>query len=105
MIKHTTQAIRVGVNTLATDLIEQIGPGGNFLAEEHTLRNFRKMWFPTLMDRTRFARWKDGDKLSFSERLSKKTREIMTTHKPEPLQPEIREKISSLEKEWATRKR
>lgn len=36
------EPILVSRETLATDLIDRVGPGGNFLAEEHTADNFRQ---------------------------------------------------------------
>jgi trimethylamine--corrinoid protein Co-methyltransferase len=34
--------IEVSAETLAVDMIDRIGPGGNFLSEMHTAENFRK---------------------------------------------------------------
>lgn len=42
MIDQIMKGIEVSQETLALDLIDRIGPGGNYLAEEHTVRHFRK---------------------------------------------------------------
>jgi trimethylamine--corrinoid protein Co-methyltransferase len=40
-IFHQRRGIAVDEETLASDVIEQVGPGGSFLEELHTLRHFR----------------------------------------------------------------
>ncbi|HXX21598.1 MAG TPA: trimethylamine methyltransferase family protein [Terriglobia bacterium] len=43
---------QVSDETLSLDLIQQVGIGGSFIAEEHTARNFRQcLWQPALFDR------------------------------------------------------
>jgi trimethylamine---corrinoid protein Co-methyltransferase len=37
--------------TIALELIEEIGIGGNYLAHEHTLRHFREVWYPEILNR------------------------------------------------------
>jgi trimethylamine--corrinoid protein Co-methyltransferase len=41
--------IEISEETLALDLIDQVGPGGHFLGEAHTVRHFRENWYPTLL--------------------------------------------------------
>jgi trimethylamine--corrinoid protein Co-methyltransferase len=42
----------VNDETLGLDMIQQVGIGGSFIAEEHTARNFRRcLWQPALFDR------------------------------------------------------
>jgi trimethylamine--corrinoid protein Co-methyltransferase len=38
MARRYLRGIRVDADTLAEDVIAGVGPGGNFLAEEHTLK-------------------------------------------------------------------
>jgi len=50
--------INVADETLALDLIEQVGPGGSFLTQEHTRDHFKEeMFLPRLTDRHRRAVW------------------------------------------------
>jgi trimethylamine---corrinoid protein Co-methyltransferase len=35
----------------ALDVIAKVGPGSHFLSEEHTLQNFKKVWYPALLSR------------------------------------------------------
>lgn len=98
-VKHACAGIEVSEKTLVTDLIYRVGPGGNYLTEEHTVENFRRMWFPSLMDRTRVGVWQGENRESFSERLNKKTNSIIADHEPESLPSEVRRELSELAKE------
>jgi len=35
----------------ALEVIEAVGPGGHFLSEEHTLNNFKSIWYPEIFSR------------------------------------------------------
>lgn len=50
------------VETIAQDLIEQLGIGGVFIAEEHTVQHLRQSWWHSkLFDRVPFEKWQiDG---------------------------------------------
>lgn len=51
-IQRFLAAFEVSEETAAVELIRKVGIGGNFLSEEHTLKNFRaNIWFPQLYDR------------------------------------------------------
>ncbi|MFH1903763.1 MAG: trimethylamine methyltransferase family protein [Candidatus Omnitrophota bacterium] len=48
-LKRMTAGFDISDETLALDLINRIGPGGNYLAELHTAKNFRtEIWFPKI---------------------------------------------------------
>ena len=47
--------IEVNADTLALELIEQIGVNGNFLEADHTYAHFRGLWNPKLMDRSSYT--------------------------------------------------
>ena len=52
------RGFEVSEETLAFDLIRQVGPGGQFLATEHTARHFRsELWEPRVFSREMLAPW------------------------------------------------
>jgi trimethylamine---corrinoid protein Co-methyltransferase len=52
-IQEFGKGIAVNDESLCLDLIREVGIGGNFIGEEHTVRQMRKtVWYPKLMDRT-----------------------------------------------------
>ena len=101
MVKVSMNGIEVTDETLALDLIDRVGPGGHFLAEEHTLKHFRKFWVPTILDRSKLTSMSEGE-LPFhcEDRLREKTLEIMRTHQPDPLPDDVLREIKKLEASW-----
>ncbi len=63
-IKRVTRELVVDTSTIAMDVMKNVGPGGNFLAQPHTFQNFRKeLWLPGLLERRNWDLWeKDGAK-------------------------------------------
>ena len=57
MIKFTIQGIPVSDETLAVDVIKEIGPGSDFLMHNHTFDGMRKQSKPELIDRKMRLSW------------------------------------------------
>ena len=90
-----------GVSTddewLAVDVIKKVGPGGHFMAEPHTLKHLKEVVFiPELFDRRPEMVWKADGAKSLRQRANAKAREILKTHKPEPLSDDVKEKIREI---------
>jgi trimethylamine--corrinoid protein Co-methyltransferase len=96
MVERLIRGIDVNAGTLARDLIHKVGPGGNFLQEEHTLNNFRKeLWIPSLMSRETCDAWRDRGAKDVSARAREKIVEILETHKVTPLPDRV---VAALER-------
>jgi len=100
MVTRTAQPIDTADVDSVMDLIEQVGPGGHFLTAEHTLANFRKIWMPSLMDRTRHNVAASAGLGSFSEKLKAKATQLMAEHKPQPISPSIQAQLSAKIAKW-----
>ena len=79
--------------SLALDVIDQVGPGGDFLTAKHTLKHFRGLWQPTLFSRQRAEYWVEKGSQRLGDRLREKTLSILEEHQPEPLPDSVREEI------------
>ena len=88
-ISRTRRFLRgfvVSEETLALDVIEEIGPGGDYLTHDQTLARFREeIWMPELIDRQDYNSWKASGSTTLKERANAKVRAIIDTHKPQPL--------------------
>jgi trimethylamine--corrinoid protein Co-methyltransferase len=90
MVKRFLSGVRVDEETLALDVIKEVGPGGNFIAHAHTARNFRKeLWFPKLMDRTKYDAWQAAGSKTLGDRVRQRVVDILATHEVPPLPKEI----------------
>ncbi|MFW6138827.1 MAG: trimethylamine methyltransferase family protein, partial [Spirochaetota bacterium] len=68
-IKRIAEGIKVDEETLAVDVIKEVGPGGNFLTHSHTLNNFKKELFePVLSDRQTISKWTSDGKKTMQDR-------------------------------------
>ncbi|NIO06268.1 MAG: trimethylamine methyltransferase [Proteobacteria bacterium] len=82
------QGIEVTPETLALEVTRKVGPGENYLSEDHTCDFLRKEHFiPVLADRNDRETWiKLGRKDTF-QRAHEIVLQILKTHQPEPLDP------------------
>ena len=97
MAKRFLSGVRVDEETLALDLIHEVGPGGNFLACEHTVHNMRReLWFPKLMDRTKYAAWQAEGSKTLGDRVRDRVRGILETHTVPPLPDKVEAGIDEI---------
>ena len=79
------------------DVIEEVGPGGMFIDQMHTVEHFRKeLWFPKLMDRQYYQRWLDGGAQSMEDRCVAHRKELLENHEVEPLSPEMERMLDEI---------
>lgn len=97
MARRFDRGIDVNPTTLALDAIERVGPGGQYLTEDHKLEHWRdEYWPPTLMDRRNLQAWAGAGRGTMGDRIKDKIRHITSTHTVEPLPPDVRAKIDSI---------
>jgi trimethylamine--corrinoid protein Co-methyltransferase len=86
MVKRILRGIRVDEETLALDVIANVGPGGHFIGEEHTRRHLKEEhWLPKLMDRTNREIWEKGGAKTLDRRVRERVKDILEGHEPDPL--------------------
>jgi trimethylamine--corrinoid protein Co-methyltransferase len=98
-IKYFMNGMPITEESMALDLIDSVGPGGNYLMEQHTLDNFRNIRYSTLFERMIRQDWEDAGAKSFQERLSEHTQKAMA-HIPAALAPEILEELDRMQARW-----
>ena len=84
-------------DALGIGVIEEAGPGGSFIASEHTAEHFRReMWFPRLLDRDFYQAWFDNHATGMQERCRACKKEILACHEAEPISAELEKAISGI---------
>jgi len=97
MIKHVVKGIRVDDEMLAIDVINEVGPFGDFISHEHTRRHMKTLQSqPKLIDRRRRDFWQQLGGTDLALRASEEAKYILKTHKPDPLSAEVASTISSI---------
>ena len=93
-VKRVMRGITVNDETLAVDVIDDVGPGGTFLAHRHTRKWFREeQYFPTLFERRKHEDWVRRGQKDAVQRAQERVQEILKDYWPEPLDPDIRRRI------------
>jgi trimethylamine--corrinoid protein Co-methyltransferase len=96
-VERMMRGFEVSDETLGLDIVRSVGHDGNFLAERHTVRNFRKeLWFPSLLDREFWQNWVDQGASTMHERCIARKDEILSTHVPEPLDEDVRRELDKI---------
>lgn len=97
MARWFERGIEVNDTTLALDAIRRVGPGGQYLTDDHTLEHWRdEYWAPTLMDRRNLKAWTEAGAKTMGERIKDKIRHILAAHEVEPLAPEVRRQVDAV---------
>ena len=91
MAMHAVRGIEVNDDTLALDVINQVGPGGHYLMEEHTMRYMRtELYYPSaVFDRQGREMWEETGGTDAWTRAKEIARRILAEHQPEPLDPQV----------------
>jgi trimethylamine--corrinoid protein Co-methyltransferase len=80
-----TQGVQFDDEALALDVIDEVGPGGQFLDHNHTMRHWRELWTPSLFDRQRLEPWMEKGSKTMRTRVREATLAILDSHHVEPL--------------------
>jgi trimethylamine--corrinoid protein Co-methyltransferase len=92
-IRALLQRTEVSSRTLAVDVIESVGPEGQFLETDHTLDFFRERWYPGLFDRSPFETWTERGSKDFVDRAKERIDEIIAAHEPVPLSESVQKEL------------
>jgi trimethylamine--corrinoid protein Co-methyltransferase len=82
--------------SLAMEVIHQVGPDNDYLASEHTLNHFRELWRPSLFSRLGGEEWAEVGGKPVGEHIKEKTISIMEEHQPQPLEDSARQEIERI---------
>ena len=97
MVRRLMRGVEVNDAALALEVMEDVGPGGNYMAEEHTSEHCREMiWTPELLNRMDYENWKNSGELTFRERANRKVKEILENHKAKRLPDSVCSRIRAV---------
>ncbi|MCG8632645.1 MAG: trimethylamine methyltransferase family protein [Desulfobacterales bacterium] len=100
MTKRFAEGITVTKETLARQVIENVGPAGHFLAQKHTMDHFKtELSSANLMNLQSLSTWESAGCPTMEERVQEEIKMILDTHKPEPLSDKVISELDRLRKE------
>jgi trimethylamine--corrinoid protein Co-methyltransferase len=86
MMRRYEEGIEVAPETLAYDVIENVGSDGNYLMEMHTVKRCRtEFWTPAVADRAGLEAWMDGGRKRAVDRAHERWQKLVAEHEDPPL--------------------
>ncbi len=83
MVYRVLRGIEVNENTLAVECVEKLGPGGNYMMEDHTVEHmFDEFFFPSLSVRMNFDLWKERNEPTPLSSARELARELLQNNEP-----------------------
>jgi len=103
-IRAATRGVEVSEETLALDIVEEMGPTGNYLGHAHTMRHVREPFYSGMMDKGGYAQWEKKGKKSMEQRAAEAVDQILDTHTVKaPLSEDVQKAIKEIvarEQKW-----
>jgi trimethylamine--corrinoid protein Co-methyltransferase len=102
-LRAATAGVVVDDETLALDVIDELGPEGDYLSHDHTLRHFREPFYSGLADKGTYSQWVDRGATTMEQRAARLVDDILEGHRPEPLPTSVQrdmKQIVAREQAW-----
>jgi trimethylamine---corrinoid protein Co-methyltransferase len=96
MTRRFMAGVRLDDETLALDVIHEVGPGGEFLSHDHTMAHWREFWLPKHFNRQRLESWQENGSPDINDRLREQAITIMDEHQVERLDSSILTEIEQI---------
>lgn len=95
-VRRLLRGIDLRPETLALNVIDAVGPGGDFLSTDHTADHFRSIWYPRLFDRRDYHAWVEAGQPTAVENARDFARQTIAEHTPTPLPAGVQEKLQAI---------
>ena len=99
MIKRSIRGIEVNDELMAVDLIKQVGIGGNFLGQKHTLEHIvGEQVQADMIDRRMRGGWEKKGAKDLHQSSVERAKEILENHQPKQLEGGLAEELVKIAK-------
>ena len=96
MMADMLKGFPVDDDSMPLDVIMEVGHEGHYMGKKHTLDHFRQMWQPMVTDGQPYKLWKSAGAKGAVEHAREKAKEILRTHRPEPLAMDLKKELAAL---------
>jgi len=95
-VRRFMGGLEINAETLALDVIDEVGPHGHYLDHKHTLKHYRNEWYPELFDTGKYDDWVAAGSKTMGQRASERIDQILAEHQPEPLPADVQKRIDEI---------
>jgi trimethylamine--corrinoid protein Co-methyltransferase len=99
MIKSVVPGIPVTDETLAVEDIAKVGPFGDFLSLDSTLKHMRELSQPEVLDRRVREDWEARGSRDLYETCRAKARDVLAEYHPEPVPDDVAARVRAIVEE------
>ena len=97
MTKRILRGFEINDDTLGLGALARVGPGGNFLSDEHTLKYFKGEYYrPHTFNRGKREIWQSKGEKDLNENARQRAITILREHNPPPLAEDIVKELGSI---------
>ncbi|HYB33161.1 MAG TPA: trimethylamine methyltransferase family protein, partial [Steroidobacteraceae bacterium] len=97
LLRTMWQGVAIDEESLALDLARSVGPRGNYLAQQHTVDHCREHLWPSRYFGPNLTLSNEGrPDQDLYARIDQDLRQLLATHKPPPLGPELAQRLRSI---------
>lgn len=96
MSKYLYGGVPVNDLTMAVEEIVEVGPGGDFIARDSTLKGMYALTNPDLIDRQVREAWEGAGSPAFYDQAKKEAKRILAEHEVEPLPDDVAAEVRSI---------
>ncbi len=105
MVRRILEGVPTDDVSLAVDVINDVGVGGEYISHPHTfnlVRDKKAMFIPDLINKENFTNWEAMGKKTMAQDCDERALHILETYKPEPLacKDKLAQLIYDAEKEY-----
>jgi trimethylamine--corrinoid protein Co-methyltransferase len=98
MVRKFCRGINTSDEHIALDVINQAGPGGEFLTNDHTYEHWKDWFLPKLQDRSDWDTWQADGAKTLVDRTREETDRILAEHEPEEIDPKLMTELKRIVK-------
>lgn len=95
-LRAATGGVPVNDETLALDVVDELGATGDYLTHPHTLKHFREPFYSKLADKGTYSQWMDRDATTMEARAAQQVDALIQSHTPEPLPADVQQEIDQI---------
>ncbi|MEM1544821.1 MAG: trimethylamine methyltransferase family protein [Candidatus Methanomethylicia archaeon] len=97
MVNRALCGIEVNDETLALDVISEVGSGGHYLSKKHTIKYLKREYYiPKIIDRDRREKWIRMGGRDLWRTAREEAMRILAEHRPEPLDKDVENELVKL---------
>jgi trimethylamine--corrinoid protein Co-methyltransferase len=96
-VERIMAGVVVDDESLALELVEEVGPGGTFVDQPHTVNHMRReVWMPRVFERDYFTAWEQRGGKTAADRAREYRNELLAAYQPCPLPDDVEREVGRI---------